>query len=1473
MATDVKFGSSAGSRTPRNYENFVDGRLARVARRIRLLDLAGAALGYLAITFAYGLAMALLDRWLELSALARQLGFTAYLIACAAYLTYAFVVPLRRVINPYFAARQIETQIPDAKNSVVNWVDLRRQPLPPAFRHAIGHRAAKDLSGVDIDQVIQSPAVYWLGWATLALLGLVLLFYILSPRQLQSLLKRAFAPFTEASIATRTQITIQKPEERDVTIPIGHAISFSVWVDGRVPDQNSSEALKLLYRYSQSDPYEQRLLEAGESHRVWNTTMLAPDVHNGFWYKFTGGDAETAEHHVATRSAPLVANVDVTYHYRPYLKWPDRHNHDPNLQALEGTDVALTVHTNRHVREGSLSVKDGATVTGTLVPSDTQALRFHLVLEKDGSYEVSFLSLEGERNARSLPYSIRVEHDSPPQVEITQPGADVTLPANGVLRLAGAASDDFGLTSLVLRMNFANDATPLQPKPYREGKTLVAGDGKPPLMLDYRDFVELDKLKRESGVPLMLQAGQRLEYWLEATDNCDYPAPHTSASKHFFVTIGTNQDSSKQKQDVDNAKAEQREHEQEQDQKLQEEKRDEPKAEKPPQAGQQPDAKDPQQSQSDDEKKLKEKKQELEKLIRQNEKKSSENPKQQDQNVPPSPDHPDGGKNSQQQGAKEGGRSSQQNRDPNPGEKSDAGSGDRSDQKAKDNPANTRQQANPSGQKDDQRTDSPEKSSGSNSNTKEGSQPKNGAQSNESGQKEDRQPAPGDKTSGSRPNQNERSQDEGSKQSKTEQSNGTRRTQGAKADVDHKQNTGNSGPEQGNQKKAPEDTAASHNQDGANRQDRRPEKSDRPDGGKPQESGQDGMKDQPHDTPAPMGQKGSDKQNGGDKQRTAKNSSGNETPEQKEGPGKHDKNGSSSDAATSDKSAGSQEKQEGGKKPADESKENKPRGNEANNSSGQDQTAGTRPEEAKDGDKRKPGQPEDKSSARKNAEKASQEAKENDAIPRDKNEKAKPKESGKSQAPISSELKRGDKQGDGKAGSKGEKTKQKGASQQKGDQEGKESEENSGGRSKPGQTSHDKASQANKDSNQLTSGEGRQDTSLSSKEGQKNGGKATSGKDAASSNDANARGNVAKDANKAGDANQSSGDRDPGAGEEKASSGKKPPVRSKEKTSNPPNNKQGDSGQSTEPRAGTQNDSSSQQNGRADALRKMAQQLAEDLRSSDPQKRAQAEKKLEDLRRKLSEENNRRARDDAGKESGKDNRTRNQPGENSTSDNNRNGAAAKQQSSASKSRNETEIGSDGSKEASKKSDQRGKEGENQGPGSQPKSGEPTDGSRGGTPGSRGNRRPDGSGVSQTQASNADGGAQENQENPTPGTAANGKKVRAVGELQLEDLRKKVNKDILKQANMSEEDFKKFLKAYQTYLEKHPVTSEKEELIAPHRGNMAAPNQRVRQIDPAMKVQSGDPQRTGPALPPPQFREAMKEFSQRLSELNAGRDQK
>jgi hypothetical protein len=91
--------------------------------------------------------------------------------------------------------------------------------------------------------------------------------------------------------------------------------------------------------------------------------------------------------------------------------------------------------------------------------------------------------------------------------------------------------------------------------------------------------------------------------------------------------------------------------------------------------------------------------------------------------------------------------------------------------------------------------------------------------------------------------------------------------------------------------------------------------------------------------------------------------------------------------------------------------------------------------------------------------------------------------------------------------------------------------------------------------------------------------------------------------------------------------------------------------------------------------------------------------------------------------------------------------------------------------------------------------------------------------------------------------------------------------VLKQLNMTDEDFQKFLKAYEAMQNrKQPAQADKEKLADPQRGNRASlPNTNVRPVEPGEPGKAGAVQRLGPTFAPPEFREAYKEFSKRISE--------
>src|SRR5262245_53194364 len=158
------------------YETYVERELAKARGRIRVLDAGGFFLVFLVATLGYGFLLILLDRILELSTAFRLVTFAAYLGVGGYFLVRSLLCLIGRV-NPYYAARQLEQTLPEAKNSIINWLDLRDEKLPPAIRSSLGLRAAKDLKQVNPEEAINSRLPLLLGVTVMALcLGMLVLF-------------------------------------------------------------------------------------------------------------------------------------------------------------------------------------------------------------------------------------------------------------------------------------------------------------------------------------------------------------------------------------------------------------------------------------------------------------------------------------------------------------------------------------------------------------------------------------------------------------------------------------------------------------------------------------------------------------------------------------------------------------------------------------------------------------------------------------------------------------------------------------------------------------------------------------------------------------------------------------------------------------------------------------------------------------------------------------------------------------------------------------------------------------------------------------------------------------------------------------------------------------------------------------------------------------------------------------------------
>lgn len=538
--------------TPR-YAAVVDENIDQVSRKIRLGDLGQGALALAALVFGYALLVAVLDLSLGGSdapgpLTARLIAFGAFLVALG-WLGFRVVSRLLTPVNPYFAARQLEETIPDSKNSLINWLDLRDEPLPPVIRHAVGTRAARTVKDADPELVGTSREIGRLAVVSaIFLVGLIVLFAIV-PRQFGSLMARAFLPVGPSTLASQTSIVVVKPAMGDVMVPAHQRVDFLVRIEGRVPEPNTPAAPALHFRATQTDVAVRVPLEE-DNLGQWVARLTPDQLRSGIFWKITAGDAATPESQIRVRAHPFVLRWDATYQYRPYRKldpetvsMPNEAMPQPRLLGHRGTDVVLRAHANAPVKSGRLELDlqgSKKILPAELPKSDPQTLVFRLGLEKSGTFRIHFETTDGEKNIDTSPYQIDVLEDAAPLVELVKPGTDLEAPANGTVLLAGLAQDDFGVVSLSLRLQLGGEnaaVRPLASMPYRPKFRLRYDDGTYPTAVQYVDTLLLDQLDDAEGNRVGLVPGDEITYWLEATDNYDFGRANIGKSRTFKIVI------------------------------------------------------------------------------------------------------------------------------------------------------------------------------------------------------------------------------------------------------------------------------------------------------------------------------------------------------------------------------------------------------------------------------------------------------------------------------------------------------------------------------------------------------------------------------------------------------------------------------------------------------------------------------------------------------------------------------------------------------------------------------------------------------------------------------------------------------------------------------------------------------------------------------------------------------------------------
>jgi len=300
----------------------------------------------------------------------------------------------------------------------------------------------------------------------------------------------------------------------DTTIEQGSSFQVAVRFAGSVPDQ-----VRLGLRSQQeNEPRIQGMVHHDEQTFLSRETELFEDAE--FFVDMDG--FRTGLHHVRVELLPRLQELTVTAHPPAYTGLDRETFTYPfnRMDAVAGSELEIRARKNKPLQELRM-IAENSGDTLSLFPDSLITKRITAL--SDERYHFVMRDEFGLENSNPFRFRLSVTADQPPFVEILSPESRINDFVTGTLPMLYEYEDDFGFTAVRLK--------------YRLHKAFVnvpvEGSVDLPVPARLRGLAEHDW----DISPMSLGAMDRLEYWIEITDNNEFGGYQTTRSSTHIIEI------------------------------------------------------------------------------------------------------------------------------------------------------------------------------------------------------------------------------------------------------------------------------------------------------------------------------------------------------------------------------------------------------------------------------------------------------------------------------------------------------------------------------------------------------------------------------------------------------------------------------------------------------------------------------------------------------------------------------------------------------------------------------------------------------------------------------------------------------------------------------------------------------------------------------------------------------------------------
>jgi hypothetical protein len=207
-----------------------------------------------------------------------------------------------------------------------------------------------------------------------------------------------------------------------------------------------TDKVRLYARYHSASKWEQLTMQPQTGGSAFQ--FLFAGLPEGVEYYVEAGALRSRHFNIRVVDLPAVKQIRVIYHFPSWTglkEVVDEHGGD--LRAVEGTQAALEVITDRPLHDGVLMLDNGQQIQ--LAGGANNHYSGAITMEKDGAYHVAAID-QGQPVRLSEDFFIAANKANPPEIQIVRPGRDYRASPIEEVTISVKAADEFALNDLSL---------------------------------------------------------------------------------------------------------------------------------------------------------------------------------------------------------------------------------------------------------------------------------------------------------------------------------------------------------------------------------------------------------------------------------------------------------------------------------------------------------------------------------------------------------------------------------------------------------------------------------------------------------------------------------------------------------------------------------------------------------------------------------------------------------------------------------------------------------------------------------------------------------------------------------------------------------------------------------------------------------------------------------------------------------------